>query len=234
MRIKKFFKTLSKTTFAVFLFTAFLMSSPNSFASNPVAGVEKKVEGVLKKLLMDSKFLKGLLNPALKAAKLPDFDDLQTTAKCMRPTAKDLKKLLMLTKKNPLDPEISTLLEEMKGGKCRKELSSLADDCQGPGVLAASMTPAGGAIAAICGQVTAIDGEVDAAIAHAENAQRQAKLAKKALNSAKKGDLAGAASDIKKASEDSDDSDDDDDDDDSKEDDDDDSSNDSDDDGDDT
>lgn len=200
MNIKTFCKTFFKYKFAIFLFTACLVGSPGSFAKDPLSGVEKQVEGILKKLLGNPKFLESLLNPALAAAKLPNLKDLKTTTKCMPPTAKALKKLIELMKKNPLDPAITALLEKIKEGECRKEISTLADDCQGPGVLAATMTPAGGLIAGVCGQITAMDGEIDTIIAQAEQAQAQAKAAKKIAKAVKNKDMDGATSAIKEAS----------------------------------
>lgn len=149
-------------------------------------GLEKEVMAVVKKLLSNTKFLEKLLNPALKSAKLPTFEDMKTTAKCISPTLKDLKTLLKI--KNPLDPKIDSTLEKIKNGKCREELEILADDCKGPGVLAVTMTPAGGAVAGICGKVSAVNSRINTTITQVELAQKKAKNAEKMLKGEKSTD----------------------------------------------
>lgn len=160
-------------------------------AEKGAKGIEAKIEKELKKLLSNTKFLESLLNPALSAAKLPNIQDIKLTARCIIPTVNDLRALLLKVKKDPTDPSIDSLLERMRTGKCRGEVSALAQDCTGPGVMVGSMTPAGGFIGNVCGQITALDGRIDSTVAHVEQAQAQAKIAKKGAKAAKNGDLSG-------------------------------------------
>lgn len=143
-------------------------------------GLEKAIMAAVKKLMSNAKFLEKLLDPALKAAKLPTFEDMKTTAKCVSPTLKDLKKLIEKSK-NPLDPGVKATLDKIQKGDCIKEIATLADDCKGPGVLAATMTPAGGAVAGICGRISSVNGRINTTIAQIELAQKEALLAKQTL-----------------------------------------------------